>query len=303
VALGIATALAAIHGAGVVHRDLKPDNVLFALGGVKVIDFGIARGLEVTSAHTRAGQMVGTVAYMAPERFEAASGARADPASDVFAWAATVTYAATGRTPFVADSTHATAVRILTQPPDLTGVPESLRDLLERALEKDPRLRPTARELLDLLLPRSRPADVATAVARIGPATHRVELQNFVNEQVRPLRATSHKLRRPRRVGWAAIGSAVLVLAAGATAGYFHAKGERRTDGKLAATAANDTNRSLNSGTTACPASPRMPSAETLCPTSRAAAPAVVSAGAAAVYSERSCRTRSPMARCAASLR
>jgi serine/threonine protein kinase len=251
VALGIATALAAIHGAGVVHRDLKPDNVLFALGGVKVIDFGIARGLEVTSAHTRTGQMVGTIAYMAPERFEADSGARADPASDVFAWAATVTYAATGRTPFVADSTHATAVRILTQPPDLTGVPESLRDLLERALEKDPRLRPTARELLDLLLPRSRPADVASAVARIGPATHRVELQNFVNEQVRPLRATSHKLRRPRRVGWAAIGSAVLVLAAGATAAYFHGKGEPRTDGKLAATASIPSTSPSTPGTAA----------------------------------------------------
>ncbi|MEK8110569.1 serine/threonine-protein kinase [Micromonospora sp. M12] len=70
VALGVATALAAIHSAGVIHRDLKPQNVLFALGNPKVIDFGIARAYEATSQHTRTGEMVGTVAYMAPERLD-----------------------------------------------------------------------------------------------------------------------------------------------------------------------------------------------------------------------------------------
>lgn len=100
VAVGVATALAAIHGVGVIHRDLKPQNVLFSLGTPKVIDFGIARALEVTSRHTRTDQMVGTVAYMAPERFGDDPDSTVGPAADVFAWGVVVAYAATGRTPF-----------------------------------------------------------------------------------------------------------------------------------------------------------------------------------------------------------
>jgi hypothetical protein len=151
VAVGVATALTAIHGAGVIHRDLKPGNVLFALGTPKVIDFGIARALEVTSQHTHPDQMVGTVAYMAPERFD---GVHRDitPAADVFAWGAVIAYAGTGRTPFRADSPVATAARILTQPPDLTGMSGPLADLVALALSKDPEDRPTAHELLNLLL-------------------------------------------------------------------------------------------------------------------------------------------------------
>ncbi|RSM50032.1 serine/threonine protein kinase [Actinoplanes sp. ATCC 53533] len=151
-AVGIATALTAIHGAGVIHRDLKPGNVLFALGGLKVIDFGIARPLDATSQHTRTDQMVGTVAYMAPERFDEHPGLRVSPAADIFAWGAVVAFAATGRTPFQGDSAPATAMRILTQQPDLSGLPAPLRGIVARALAKDPADRPTARELLDLLL-------------------------------------------------------------------------------------------------------------------------------------------------------
>ncbi|MFI1993052.1 serine/threonine protein kinase [Actinoplanes sp. NPDC020271] len=151
VAVGVATALTAIHGAGVIHRDLKPRNVLLALGAPKVIDFGIARALEVTSQHTRPDEMVGTVAYMAPERFDGVDR-EITPAADVFAWGAVIAYAGTGRTPFRADSPGATAAKILTQPPDLTGMSGPLAELVAQTLAKDPAERPTAHELLNLLL-------------------------------------------------------------------------------------------------------------------------------------------------------
>jgi predicted Ser/Thr protein kinase len=152
VAVGVATALAAIHGAGVVHRDLKPGNVLFALGTPKVIDFGIARALEATSQHTRTSQMVGSISYMAPERFDAGARDTVGPPADIFAWGAVVAYAGNGRTPFAADSPTATAARILTQPPVLGALTGQLRDLVARSLAKDPADRPTAHELLDELL-------------------------------------------------------------------------------------------------------------------------------------------------------
>ncbi|MCG5437519.1 serine/threonine protein kinase [Micromonospora foliorum] len=178
IAVGVATALTAIHGAGVIHRDLKPANVLVAPGGIKVIDFGIARAFEATSQHTRTNQMVGTVSYMAPERFDTTSGRPVGPAADIFAWGALVAYAATGRNPFGGDSATATAMRILTQPPDLTGLGGPLRELVSRALEKDPAARPTARELLDGLLTAAHagaaggPAPVlgATPPASVSPA-------------------------------------------------------------------------------------------------------------------------------------
>jgi len=151
-AVGVATALTGIHGAGVIHRDLKPDNVLLAPGSPKVIDFGIARAFEATSQHTRTDQMVGTVAYMAPERFSSEPGTPLTAAADIFAWGCVVAYAGTGMTPFHGDSPPATAARILTQPPHLNGLREPLLGLVELALSKDPEDRPTARELLDMLL-------------------------------------------------------------------------------------------------------------------------------------------------------
>ena len=196
-ALGIATALTAIHGAGVIHRDLKPANVLFALGGVKVIDFGIARPLEATSQHTRTDQLVGTIAYMAPERFDEDPGLRMGPASDIFAWGAVVTFAGTGRTPFAADSAPTTAMRILMHPPVLDGLPMPLRIIVARTLAKDPAERPTARELLDLLLA----ADESAAAAPVEPPPPAPAI-----EPHRPA-------RRLKRLGVAALALVVLSLA------------------------------------------------------------------------------------------
>ncbi|WP_290865575.1 serine/threonine-protein kinase [Hamadaea sp.] len=149
--IGVATALTAIHAAGIIHRDLKPGNVLLPRGGVKVIDFGLARDSDTPTGITQADQVMGTVPYIAPERLS--GGLKSVNAkADVFAWGAVMCYAATGHTPFAGDTPATTAIRILTEAPNLTGVSGPLRDVVAQALSKDPAERPTARELLDLLM-------------------------------------------------------------------------------------------------------------------------------------------------------
>ncbi|MEU7894275.1 serine/threonine-protein kinase [Nonomuraea sp. NPDC049152] len=145
-AIGTATALAAIHRAGVVHRDFKPGNVLMGPDGPRVIDFGIARLIGVDT--TKQGSS-GTPPYMAPEQF---SSGPVGPATDVFAWGSTVAYAASGRPPFGSDTFAAVAYRILHADPDLSEVPEPLRAIVFRSLTKDPAHRPAARDLLLELL-------------------------------------------------------------------------------------------------------------------------------------------------------
>ena len=155
VALGVAAALSAVHAAGVVHRDLKPANVLLSLSGPRVIDFGIARALDVARRHTQAGMLVGTPGWMAPEQFR--NGA-VGPAADVFSWGSLVAYAATGRNPWSHTqagpslSPPEQAHRILHGSPDLGRLAGPLRRLVESALAKDPARRPTARQLVDALL-------------------------------------------------------------------------------------------------------------------------------------------------------
>ncbi|MFF4294100.1 serine/threonine protein kinase [Streptomyces vinaceus] len=142
-AVGLAEALVAFHRAGVVHRDLKPGNVLLSDHGPKVIDFGIAQAADAT-ALTRAGVTVGTVGYMAPEQVRGQAG----PPADVFAWALTVAYAATGRHPFGTGPTDAVLYRVLHEEPDLDGVPPRLKALLSAALDRSPERRPAAGQLL-----------------------------------------------------------------------------------------------------------------------------------------------------------
>ncbi|GLZ09779.1 hypothetical protein Acsp04_00150 [Actinomadura sp. NBRC 104425] len=142
-AIGTATALAAVHAAGIVHRDFKPANVIMSPSGPRVIDFGVARVLD--AAAETVSQVVGTPAYMAPEQV---SGGRISQAADVFAWGATMLYAATGRAPFAADTIPAVLHRVLHHEPDLGALGGVLREMVAAALAKDPAPRPAAEEIL-----------------------------------------------------------------------------------------------------------------------------------------------------------
>ncbi|MCP9947845.1 serine/threonine-protein kinase [Actinomadura madurae] len=142
-AVSTASALTAIHRAGIVHRDLKPHNVLLGPDGPRVIDFGLSRVLDAASAVS--SRAVGTPAYMAPEQV---SGGEIGATADVFAWGATMVFAATGRPPFGSDSVPAVMYRVLHHEPDLGGLDGELRELVAAALDKDPARRPTAAQLL-----------------------------------------------------------------------------------------------------------------------------------------------------------
>ncbi|WP_285731610.1 serine/threonine-protein kinase [Nocardiopsis sp. ATB16-24] len=146
-AVQTATALRAIHAVGMVHRDLKPSNILLGADGPRVIDFGIARAFEATSFTVSA--MLGTPQYMAPEQLE---DGRLTPAVDIHAWGAVMVYAATGRHAFTAQSQSGLLRKILLEDPDHSGVPEPLGAVVRRCMAKDPARRPSARELLDLLI-------------------------------------------------------------------------------------------------------------------------------------------------------
>ncbi|MEH0638345.1 serine/threonine-protein kinase [Streptomyces bottropensis] len=145
-AAATAQALAAIHAAGVVHRDVKPQNVILTPAGPRVLDFGIAHALDGTNV-TRTGVMTGTPGWISPEQYRQGT---AGPASDVFAWGALVAYAATGRLPFGVGAPDVVAFRVMSGEPDLDGVADSLRRILEKALSKEPGDRPAATEVARL---------------------------------------------------------------------------------------------------------------------------------------------------------
>lgn len=146
-AIGTATALTAIHKAGIVHRDFKPGNVMMGPDGPRVIDFGIARPDQ--PAATTGQQLLGSPSFMAPEQVR---DGHAGPPADVFAWACTMVYAATGTPPFGDDSIGTVVARILNVEPDLGSMKGPLADLVKVCLNKDPARRPSARSVLLRLL-------------------------------------------------------------------------------------------------------------------------------------------------------
>jgi serine/threonine protein kinase len=141
---GLAEALQAIHAQGLVHRDLKPGNILIAADGPRVIDFGISRttsGTVVTATQTT----IGTPAYMSPEQ---AQGLTVGPSSDIFSLGSVLAFAASGVSPFGGGEMFAVGFRVVHGQPDLARVPASVLPVIEACLAKDPAARPDLGQLL-----------------------------------------------------------------------------------------------------------------------------------------------------------
>jgi hypothetical protein len=154
-AAGLAEGLSAVHEAGVIHRDLTPANVILAQDGPRIIDFGISSATGAT-ALTGTGFTIGSPGFMSPEQAE---GKPVGPASDIFSLGAVLTFAATGEGPFGTGSSAALLYKVVNGEPNTAGVPGTLRPLIERCLDKDPRHRPTASQFL---------ADVGTVYSPVA---------------------------------------------------------------------------------------------------------------------------------------
>ncbi|WP_053174368.1 serine/threonine-protein kinase [Nonomuraea sp. SBT364] len=142
---GVAAALAAVHSVGVIHRDLKPGNVLILDGEPVLIDFGIAQAVDATRL-TQTGMFIGTPGYLAPEIIE---GQEAGPEVDIHAWAGTLLYAGTGQPPFGKGTLEMVFYNITAGKADVSAAPKAIQPLLKAAFQRNPAKRPKAAELAE----------------------------------------------------------------------------------------------------------------------------------------------------------
>lgn len=209
VAAGVAEALQAVHGAGIVHRDLKASNVLLATDGPRVIDFGIARAVDAT-ALTQPGIAAGTPAFMSPEQ---ALNRDVGPPTDVFSLGQLVTCAVKGTPAFGEGQAYGVLYRIVHEKPDLAGVPEALLPLLNRCLAKDPEERPSPAEVVDLCRAASQDG-ILRCSGNWLPAAVTADIAR--HQDVPPQVLTGH---RPADAGLAQAGARTSDAAAGVEAG------------------------------------------------------------------------------------
>jgi serine/threonine protein kinase len=218
----LAEALSAVHAAELVHRDVKPSNVLLGADGPRLIDFGIARDLA-QSTMTRTGMLLGTPAFMAPEQVADRAAGPTAPAVDVFALGGLLAFAATGRLVFGDGAPAALAYRIVHDEPDLDGVEEPLRALLARCLAKDPARRPTAPELMAAF----RGGDEAMGALNQNIDTHATDESGDGDGDLPPTKveglddaAETSGRRIPRKLAAVAAAAVVLIIAAAVTLGW-----------------------------------------------------------------------------------